>query len=122
MFREAHSDPAFAEVIDDVMASGGVVAGIMHTKLAHVDPVLDVLRRHWSGPLMVYAEDGDESMPIDWGLKNLVTLDDYAALAKRRVGERSAAAAASAWSISLRLSVRSRPSGQVPSGPGSSAV
>ncbi len=91
MFREAHSDPhsdpAFTEVIDDVMAPGGVVAGIMHTELAHVDPALGVLKRHWSGPLMVYAEDGDEDMPIDWGFHDLVTPDDYAALAKRWVGE-----------------------------------
>ncbi len=91
MFREAHSDPdsdsAFAEVTDDVMATGGVVAGIMHTELAHVDPALDVLKRHWSGPLMVYAEDGYEGMPIDWGFHDLVLPDDYAALAKRWVGE-----------------------------------
>ena len=91
MFREAHSDPhsdpTFDEVIDDVMAPGGVVAGIMHTKLTHVEPALGVLKRHWSGPLMVYAEDGDEGMPIDWGFHDLVTPDDYAGMAKRWVGE-----------------------------------
>ena len=90
MFREAHSDPhsdpTFDEVVDNVMASGGVVAGIMHTELAHVDPALAVLKSHWSGALMVYAEDGDEGMPIDWRFIDLVTPDDYAAMARRWMG------------------------------------
>ena len=91
MFREAHSDPdldrLFDAVIDDVMAPGGIVAGIMPTEFAHVGTALDVLKARWSGPLMVYAEDGDEGMPIEWRFIDLVAPETYAGIAQDWVNQ-----------------------------------
>ena len=51
-------DVPFDEVLEPVVAEGGDVIGIMHTHVALVAPALEMLRRQWSGRLMVYPDAG----------------------------------------------------------------
>ena len=74
------TDLAFAEVIDTIMAMGGSVAGIMHTKVEVIPPALDVLLERWSGPTAIYAESGDFVTP-NWQFDSIIAPDDYAAAA-----------------------------------------
>ena len=76
-----HSEDAelFADVIPTVMAMGGSVAGVMHSTIEDTGPALDVLREHWSGPLLAYPESGEEfTMPI-WHYEERVSPDALAA-------------------------------------------
>jgi S-methylmethionine-dependent homocysteine/selenocysteine methylase len=49
----------FEEVLEPIVAAGGDVMGVMHTKAELITPALKLLKRHWSGPLMAYPD----SMP-----------------------------------------------------------
>ncbi len=43
-------------LIDEYMALGGTVAGIMHSTVSSTSPGLEVLFGRWSGPVMAYPE------------------------------------------------------------------
>ena len=43
-------------LIDESMALGGTVAGIMHSAISSTSPGLEVRFRRWSGPVMAYPE------------------------------------------------------------------
>ena len=58
---------------------------IMHSRVDHIDGALDVLDRHWSGPVCVYAHDsnyGSAHSPVTWS----VTPADYAEASRRWMG------------------------------------
>lgn len=60
----------------------GAAAGIMHSESEVVVPALAVLRRHWSGPLMAYAETG-RFIPPNWVFTEDCPPEDYAAVARQ---------------------------------------
>jgi methionine synthase I (cobalamin-dependent) len=49
----------------------------MHTRVEDIVPALEVLKQHWSGPLMAYAETGKLILP-DWRYEEISSPDDYA--------------------------------------------
>ncbi len=56
----------YADVVEPIVAAGGEVMGVMHSKADVIPEALDMLRAHWSGPLMAYPDtlghgDGDAS-------------------------------------------------------------
>ena len=55
---------SLADVIDPILAEGGDVVGIMHSKSDVIGDALAVLARQWSGPTMAYpdsiADDGGD--------------------------------------------------------------
>jgi S-methylmethionine-dependent homocysteine/selenocysteine methylase len=59
------------------------VVGLMHCKAEIIEPALEVLARHWQGPVMVYPEVGTWRPP-NW-LPGELTPDEYLALAERWV-------------------------------------
>ncbi len=67
----------FAEMLDALKPLGGQVAGIMHTRVENIAPALRVLRDHWSGPLLAYAETGNLILP-DWRYEEVSSPTDYA--------------------------------------------
>ena len=67
----------FGEMVEILKPLGGQVAGIMHTRVEDTGPALEVLRRHWPGPLMAYAETGRLVLP-DWRYEQVSTPSDYA--------------------------------------------
>ena len=67
----------FGDMIEALKPLGGQVAGIMHTRVEDIVPALEVLRQHWSGPLMAYAETGKLILP-DWRYEAVSSPEDYA--------------------------------------------
>lgn len=76
----------FGGLVAEVLAVGGDVAGVMHSEVADTAPALEVLSRHFSGPLMAYAETGRFEAP-DWIFEQTMAPDDYAAAAARWVAD-----------------------------------
>ena len=76
MFPTSVGDVAFEHVIGPIAALGGAVAGVMHSAPEDTAPALEVLKRHWSGPLMAYAESGSFVMP-DWRFVDVVSPEAY---------------------------------------------
>jgi homocysteine S-methyltransferase len=68
----------FGEMVETLKPLGGQAAGIMHTRVEDIGPALEVLRRHWSGPLLAYAETGKLILP-DWRYQEVSSPEDYAA-------------------------------------------
>ena len=68
----------FGEMVDALKPLGGLAAGIMHTRVEDTGPALQVLKKHWSGPLLAYAETGKLILP-DWRYEEVSSPDDYAA-------------------------------------------
>ncbi len=67
----------FGDMVDALAPLGGDAAGIMHTRIENTAPALNVLREHWAGPLMAYAETGRMNMP-DWDFEEVCSPSDYA--------------------------------------------
>ena len=67
----------FGEMVDQLKPLGGVAAGIMHTRVEDTPPALAVLREHWDGPLMAYAETGKLILP-EWRYEEVASPDAYA--------------------------------------------
>ena len=69
----------FGEMVETLKPLGGQAAGIMHTRVEDTSAALEVLRRHWDGPLLAYAETGRLVMP-EWLLEEVISPPDYAAV------------------------------------------
>ena len=68
----------FGEMVEILKPLDGEAAGIMHTRVEDIGPALEVLRQHWSGPLLAYAETGRLILP-DWRYEEVSSPEDYAA-------------------------------------------
>lgn len=73
-------DADLEPVAAGLAALGPDVMGIMHSSLDDTPPALEVLRRHWQGPLAAYPECGHYAAP-DWQFVD-VSPDDYARRAR----------------------------------------
>ncbi len=67
----------FGAMVEALRPLGGQVAGIMHTRIEDTPPALRVLREHWDGPLLAYAETGSLILP-DWRYEAVETPAEYA--------------------------------------------
>jgi homocysteine S-methyltransferase len=67
----------FGEMVEALKPLGGQAAGIMHTRVEDIGPALEVLRQHWSGPLLAYAETGRLVLP-DWRYEEVSSPEEYA--------------------------------------------
>lgn len=74
----ARAELLFADAVRGIVAAGGSVAGVMHTSIEDATPALDILKDHWTGPLMAYPESGYFEMP-NWRFVDIVSPDDFAA-------------------------------------------
>ena len=71
-------------LIDEFMALGGTVAGIMHSAISSTAPGLDVLFQRWSGPVMAYPEMLDVK-PTDADTRGPVSPEAFAGHCRRWV-------------------------------------
>ena len=69
----------FGEMVDTLKPLGGQAAGVMHTRVEDTAPALAVLREHWDGPMLAYAETGKLKLP-EWLLAEVISPPDYAAV------------------------------------------
>ena len=67
----------FSELVKALSPLGGQAAGIMHTQVGNIDPALEVLGKHWSGPKMAYAETG-RLLDADWSFEQICSPQNYA--------------------------------------------
>ena len=67
----------FGEMVDTLKPLGGQAAGIMHTRVEDIVPALQVLREHWAGPMLAYAETGKLILP-DWRYEQVSSPGEYA--------------------------------------------
>ena len=68
-------------VLDPLLDLGGSVVNLMHTETTDVIPALEILQRHWSGPIGVYAHSGRFVMP-HWQFNDVISPADYLAQAR----------------------------------------
>ncbi len=68
----------FGEMVDHLKPLGGLAAGVMHTRVEDTAAALRVLREHWPGYLMAYAETGRLLLP-EWRYEEVSSPEQYAA-------------------------------------------
>ncbi len=71
----------FGEMVDQLKP-----LGIMHTRVEDTAPALKVLREHWSGPLLAYAETGKLILP-DWRYEEVSSPQQYATEIEGWIGD-----------------------------------
>ncbi len=71
----------FAGIVDAVTPLGVQAVGIMHTRIDGIEPALEVLDSHWSGPKLAYAETG-AFLPPDWTFEEACPPAEYARTVK----------------------------------------
>jgi homocysteine S-methyltransferase len=57
------NDWALDDIVAPLMATGATVCSVMHCNVNDVTPALEIIRKHWSGPLGAYPESGFFQMP-----------------------------------------------------------
>jgi homocysteine S-methyltransferase len=62
----------FEQLIEPVMAAGGEVAGINHSEVDMMDRALDIVFKHWKGPVSAYPNSGDWTPP-NWGFDTVIS-------------------------------------------------
>lgn len=67
----------FEEVFTAVDTRNVPLVTIMHTLIENIDPSLELIKQHWSGPLGVYAHYGHFVMP-NWIFTDTITPEAYA--------------------------------------------
>lgn len=75
--QQNDEDRSFDRLMELGSDIGGDVAGIMHSDVPVTGPALEVLARHWQGPLMAYAETG-RFAPPNWVFAGVVSPAEYA--------------------------------------------
>jgi methionine synthase I (cobalamin-dependent) len=60
-------------------------AGIMHTRAEVVADALEVIRRHFDGPLMAYPDSGYFEMP-DWRFVDVIASERFEAFCREWIG------------------------------------
>ncbi len=78
----AHAkDRDFGELIAGAAGAGVGVVNIMHSAIADSSDAIDVVRRHWQGPIGIYPESGYFTMP-NWQFVDIIEPDDLVGEAK----------------------------------------
>jgi homocysteine S-methyltransferase len=75
-----------SEALQALSADDVSVVSIMHTLTEDIDPSLDILTTHWSGPMGVYAHSGAFKIP-HWQFDDVISPADYAAKAVTWAGQ-----------------------------------
>jgi len=57
------NDWALDDIVAPLMQAGAKVCSVMHCNVNDVTPALEIIRRHWQGPLGAYPESGFFQMP-----------------------------------------------------------
>lgn len=68
---------SLADALQSLSLAETPMVSIMHTLTEDIEPSLDILQRHWSGPIGVYAHSGEFIMP-NWQFIDMITPEEYA--------------------------------------------
>ncbi len=69
-------DAVLAEVVSELPSDAPIIMSIMHSDLDVSDAALDILRRHWSGPVAVYPNSGRFEYP-QWQFDTVCAPDAF---------------------------------------------
>jgi len=64
-------DWLFEDIVKKLVATGPAVINVMHTSPNDTDEALQIVRKHWDGPLGTYPESGFFKMP-DWQFVDVI--------------------------------------------------
>jgi S-methylmethionine-dependent homocysteine/selenocysteine methylase len=78
----ARPELAAADMLDAIELDGVRVAGVMHSNVNTIAPTIELLKRRWSGPLMVYPDSGYFKMP-HWQFVDIIPVDDFVAFSRK---------------------------------------
>ena len=67
-----------------LLATGGTLAGIMHSEVENTDPGITALKKVWDGPLLAYPNSGRWTPP-NWVFEDVVDPNMFADAAKKWV-------------------------------------
>lgn len=72
-------DPQFdlADSLRDLAPNEVELVAIMHSLIEDTTPSLDIVQKHWAGPIGAYAHCGDFIMP-EWQFIDIISPEDYA--------------------------------------------
>ncbi len=76
-----HPGRAFEPLVEALATLPAMIMNVMHTPVPDVGPALEIVRRHWSGPLGVYPESGYFAMP-NWQFVDIIEPADLATAAR----------------------------------------
>ena len=76
-----HPREPFDDLVATITGMGGEAAGVMLSYTRATTLALEVVRAHWSGPLLAYAETGHLHYP-NWVFDDAAPPDEFAAQAK----------------------------------------
>ncbi len=71
-----------AEMLDMIPLDGIRVAGVMHSEVNTIAPMIEQLKARWNGPLMVYPDSGYFKMP-HWQFVDILPVDDFVAYSRQ---------------------------------------
>ncbi len=78
LISRARPDLDAAEMLDAISLDGVNVAGVMHSHAHVITPTIELLKQHWSGPIMVYPDSGYFEMP-HWRFVDIIPVDEFVA-------------------------------------------
>ena len=70
-----HHDQLLDDVVRVLAATGPAHISIMHSSSSDTADAIDIVKRHWPGPLGAYPESGYFKMP-EWSFVDLISPDD----------------------------------------------
>jgi homocysteine S-methyltransferase len=70
-----HRDQLLDEVVRVLAATGPAHISIMHSSSSDTADAIDIVKRHWQGPLGAYPESGYFKMP-EWSFVDIISPDD----------------------------------------------
>jgi S-methylmethionine-dependent homocysteine/selenocysteine methylase len=71
----SHQDQLLDDVVRVLAATGPAHISIMHSSPVDTADAIDIVKRHWSGPLGAYPESGYFKMP-EWSFVDIMAPDD----------------------------------------------
>lgn len=76
-----YAEMEFEPLVESLAGFPAMVMNVMHTPLPDVDAAVEIVRRHWSGPVGIYPESGYFTMP-DWQFVDVIEPDELARAAR----------------------------------------
>ncbi len=80
--KDTQSD--FGPLVEALTGNGAAVFNVMHSPVPDTSEGLEIVRRHWNGPLGAYPESGYFIMP-NWQFVEIISPEDFVAVAREWV-------------------------------------
>ena len=71
----------FEALIEELVGQGGALVNVMHSPVPDTSEGLEIVRRHWTGPLGAYPESGYFVMP-NWQFVEIIAPEDLVTQAR----------------------------------------